>query len=503
MTIGRSTSLTTSRRSSSRRVLNQFQVLVGHELEPATSDSPLPGLVVNGAFTGGGAQVDLRRTELHVQLSENLALTKGRHFVQVGFQVPDWSRRGFFDRSGFGGTYYFSDLAAYAAGRPYAFVQQRGNGDVVWLEKVLGFYVNDDWQLSPAATVSLGLRYDWSNYFHDHDNFAPRGSFALKPGGSGSTIIRGGAGLFYDKVGPFPVIDVLNFRPGGLERTVIDNPPYPDPFASGQSAVAPPASIARFAPDIQIPWTLQYSAGVERQLAKAATLSVMYYGSEGRRFLSRDVNAPRPPGYDARPDPSFGQIRQIESSGWQRSHALQVTVRGRSGRRFNGQAQYTLSRAMNNADGVNWFPANDGAPGEEWARADFDRRHSMVLLGSATARHVTLGLALTLRSGLPYSEVLGTDPYHNGRGGARPPGVARNGLQRGGYADLDLRLSREFPLAGKGASARSVTLGLDAFNVLNRVNYGVYVGTITSPLFGQPVSAHPGRQLQVSARLKF
>ena len=50
-------------------VVNQFQVLAGHELEPLTSVSPLRGIVVSGAFTGGGAQVDVRRTEAHVQLS--------------------------------------------------------------------------------------------------------------------------------------------------------------------------------------------------------------------------------------------------------------------------------------------------------------------------------------------------------------------------------------------------------------------------------------------------
>ena len=56
---------------------------------------------------------------------------------------------------------------------------------------------------------------------------------------------------------------------------------------------------------------------------------------------------------------------------------------------------------------------------------------------------------------------------------------------------------------GTGKEARSVTFGLDAFNLLNRVNYGAYVGTLSSPLFGLPVSARAPRQLQFSARLTF
>ncbi len=482
-------------------LLNQFQILVGQELEPTTSVSPAPGLVVNGAFTGGGAQVDLRRTELHFQLSENVALTHGSHLLQLGFQVPDWSRRGFYDQSGFGGTYYFGSLTAYATGTPYAFVQQRGNGTVVWLEKVLGVYANDDWQIRPDTTLSFGLRYDWSNYFADHDNLAPRFSMAVKPAGASSTVLRGGAGLFYDKVGPFPVIDVLDFRPGGLDRIVLSNPSYPNPFLAGSVAAAPP-STAQFAPGIQIPWTLQYSGGLEQQLTKTTTLSIMYYGSHGTLLRSRDLNAPLPPLYAARPNPDLGVVRQIDSSARQVSDSLQVTLRGRISR-FNGQLQYALSRTMNESGGLNWYPANDYDLSGEWARADFDRRHRLIMLGSVSpGRRFTLGAVFTLQSGLPYSETLGTDPFNNGRGNARPPGVPRNSLESAGSGVLDVRVSRDVVVT-RGPSPVTVTVGLDAFNLLNQVNYATYVGTLTSSLFGQPVTALPPRQLQLSARVKF
>src|SRR5476651_1075672 len=79
-------------------LLNQFQVLVGHEREPTVSASAAPGIVVNGAFTGGGGQGDLVRTETHMNLNESLGWTTGHHLVQAGFQLPDWSRRGFYDR---------------------------------------------------------------------------------------------------------------------------------------------------------------------------------------------------------------------------------------------------------------------------------------------------------------------------------------------------------------------------------------------------------------------
>jgi hypothetical protein len=47
------------------------------------------------------------------------------------------------------------------------------------------------------------------------------------------------------------------------------------------------------------------------------------------------------------------------------------------------------------------------------------------------------------------------------------------------------------------------TLALDAFNVLNRVNYRSFVGNLSSPSFGRAVAARAPRRLQLSFRVKF
>jgi len=44
-------------------------------------------------------------------------------------------------------------------------------------------------------------------------------------------------------------------------------------------------------------------------------------------------------------------------------------------------------------------------------------------------------------------------------------------------------------------------VAVDAFNVLNRVNYSTFGATVSSPLFGQPPSARPARQIQLSLHL--
>jgi hypothetical protein len=140
----------------------------------------------------------------------------------------------------------------------------------------------------------------------------------------------------------------------------------------------------------------------------------------------------------------------------------------------------------------------------EWARADFDRRHRFLLLGRVSpGLFVDLGVGLSMNSGGPYTETLGEDAYNNGRGRARPAGVPRNSLEGDGYAQLDLRASRDQKFGPGGQKTPTLTLVLDAFNVLNRVNYVTYVGTLGSPLFGMPVTARAARQLQFSARVKF
>lgn len=48
-----------------------------------------------------------------------------------------------------------------------------------------------------------------------------------------------------------------------------------------------------------------------------------------------------------------------------------------------------------------------------------------------------------------------------------------------------------------------MTIGLDAFNVLNHVNFASYIGTLTSPFFGHATSALPPRRIQLSAGITF
>ncbi len=485
------------------RLLNEFRLLVGREGGTTTSVQPGQRIVVLDAFTAGGAQADQRTTEDHFNLAESMTFVRGRQLFKAGVQIPDFSRRGFDDRANREGTFTFSSLADYALGRPLSFSRQQGDGRLVFLQKVFGAFVQDQISVNDRFSITPGLRYDWQNIFRDNNNVAPRlsAAYAVTP----KMALRGGAGVFYDRAGDGPIREVLRSREERLLRIILLNPSYPDPFGLGQLS-APVRSIVTLAPDIRIPYTTQYGLGLERVVRKGTTVAMNYVGSRGvAQFRSRDVNAPPPPAYAFRPDPAFGQIRQIESTGAQTAQSLQFIARGRLAPRLRGSVQYTLATAHNDTAGINALPANNYDLAGEWGRASFNQRHRLESLVQLKAgAWADVGLSLSLGSGRPYSLLTGRDDYHTGQTNARPAGVGRNSLQGPGTALLDARWTHEFKIGSHpGDAGAGWSVSVDAFNLVNHVNYSGYVGTLTSPFFGRPISAQPPRRLQLSAGLRF
>jgi len=498
----------------SPKTVNQFRISAARSAAPLRSVTNAPAIVVLDAFTGGGGQVDQKTTENHTQINEFLSGQAGRHQWKAGINVPDISRRGLTDYSNFGGVFTFSTLDDYRRGRPFSLVQQGGEGRTVFLEMVLGAFVQDEFRVSRDFSISAGLRYDWQNFAHDTNNYSPRLSFAWAVGRKRKTVLRGGGGFFYDRTGTQPLFDLKRFNGLRVRRAVVTGALSDEPLdAAGFLAV--PTSLARFASGWYVPYTMQYSAGVERQIAKAAVISVSHWATRGvGLFRSRDLNAPPPPFYLARPNPAFSVLRQIESSGHLQSDALEVLFRGSLTRYFTGMAQYTLGRAWTDVPGnyaagtrtigINSFPADNYDLKGEWARADYDQRHRLNLLGTIRpARFLNLGIGLAANSGMPYTITTGRDDNRDGLANDRPAGVPRNSLQGPGFVELDVRWSYDWRFQKAKKDGARMTLALDAFNVTNRVNYLSYTGNLSSPFFGRAVEAKPPRRLQLSARFSF
>ncbi|MBN9617683.1 MAG: TonB-dependent receptor [Acidobacteriales bacterium] len=491
-------------------LVNQFHLLMDYDYASTTSLQSSPKIVVQGAFIGGGAQADDLRDEEHFDLNELLLYSHGKHLLKMGVDVPYWGRVGIDNRQDAAGTFYFSNLADYEVQRPYSLTLQQGDTHLAFFEKVLGVFIGDDYTVRPNLTVSVGLRYDWQNIFSDKDDFAPRVSFAYSPSKSRKTVLRGGAGIFYDRIGHAPVSSLLYFDPESyllyfsgerLRKYVITNPGYPEPFSPDNPLIDQPVSLVRLDPNFHTPSILQYSFGLERHLAKKTTLDVTYIGSRSFHLLrSRDLNQPLPPLYEARPDPAIGVLQQFESAGRGADDSIEITLRRQATKYFAGMAQYRLGWARDNTGGIWYFPPNSYDLTGEWGRSDADRRNRFDLLGTLRpGKLLNLGVALSFYTGAPYTITTGIDEYNDGRADARPSGVPRNSLQGPGYADIDLGWSHEFFLnKSKKTEGPGLKLAINAFNVLNRVNYADFTGNLSSPFFGRAVSALPPRELQFS-----
>jgi hypothetical protein len=486
--------------------LNQARFLGGHYDSPVFSVLPEAQVTVSGLFTAGGAQADSRRTEYHFDGTDFATYASGKHQVSFGIDIPDISRRGLDDFTNRAGTYTFASAADYSAGMPATYLIQTGQGHVAFLEKILCAFVEDNIRVRSNLSVYVGVRYYWQNYFHDEPhNFAPRLSFAYAPSEKSKTVIRGGAGLFYDRTGPSPIGDLLHFNGVNLRRFIVDPPlvSYPiNPAVLSQI----PVSVVTLDSRTRIPYTLQYSIGGEHQVTAKSTFSAVYIGTRGIDvFRSIDANAPVLVGGNyVRPNFSFGQVRQMQSEGYLKSNALELTFRGKPSKYFSGQIQYTLSHTNNNTSGITFFPENSYDAAADWGRADNDRLHKFDLLASTQpSRFFTLGIGLSLYSGKPVNITTGGDNNHDGILNDRPAGIARNTMDGPGLIDLDLNLSHDFPLSKAKKETRVFTVSLNSFNVLNHPNYVTYIGTQSSPLFGRPVAAQPPRRMQLDVQFKF
>jgi hypothetical protein len=500
----------------SSKWVNQLRFLFGHNDNPTTSNVAAPQIAVQGVFTGGGAQADLHRTEAHFDGTDFVTYTNGRHMLVFGVDIPDLSRRGSDDFTYQQGAYTFGDITAFNANQAAGFRIQTGNGHLVFWERIVSGFIEDSVRIKPNLSFTLGVRYYFQNYFNDDpNNFAPRFAFAWAPRPQGKIVLRGGVGVFYDRSGNRAIADLLHYDGKTLLRQIVTPPPggfvpYPIPPAD---LVGVPTSLVVLDPRLRIPQIVQYSFGIERQITSKSTLSATYVGTRGiDLFMSRDINAPLAPDYLARPNSTFGQIRQMESEGYQKGNSLEVTFRGKPTKYFAGQVQYILGKSYNNTGGITYFPGNSNFSNLDWARSDNDRRNKFDLLGTFEPSSLfSLGVALQAYSGKPVNVTTGLDSNGDGVFNDRPNGgfAARNSLHGPGLLNLDVNVAHDFHFKKEKKDGPVLTAALNVFNILNHPNYVTYIGVIgpdggpVNPNFGTPASAYPGRRFQLNLECKF
>ena len=507
-------------------LLNQLSLVAEHDFSRNANVTEGPRISVPGNFLAGSAQGDALSTESNARLYDMLTWTRGRHTVKAGAGIPHISRRAFDDHTNQLGTYTFGPTLApdgsvlqtalqnYTASLPSAFSQNTGDTHFIYHQQEMGAFIQDQFKLNSRFSITPGIRYDWQNFLATHRlGFAPRVSFAWVLDEDSKTILRGGGGIYYDRFGSGPILDLVRYENARRRAILISLDPasLPStgcvPITNCLALTAQPPALTQLAPNARIPYQIQYGLSIERQIGEKATGIVSAYSARGiGAFRSVDVNAPTPAsGYTTRPNPAYARIRQMKSAGFWEGDGMDLSYRGRLNKYFTGFGRYTWSHYESNTGGLGWFPQSQYAPSDEWSNAGWDRRHRVGMYAMFHPESVlNLSAGIFANTGTPWTILTGADAYGTDLFNTRPEGVPRNSQTNPSYVDLDLRWGHDFRLTGsKEDESPRLGLSAGAFNVLNHVNGNGIDPVETSTSFGQITAASPPRRIQLGMRFEF
>ncbi len=461
-----------------QKVINEtrFQYVRARSL--SEGDDSTPTIRVLEAFTGGGSQVGLSfNNEDRFELQNYTSWTMGNHSLKAGARLrhtrlTDSSPQNFAGTFTFGGGVgprldannqvvlvngqpemialssierYRRTLLFRQQGLTPAQIRALGGGATQFsiaggdplasvTQTDFSPFIQDDWRVRPNLTLSLGLRYEAQTNIVSSLDFAPRVAFAWSPGAGGGgqqqrTVIRGGFGVFFNRVGQNLTLQAERFNGTNQQQFIVTADTsggfdvldlFPTvPSLEELAAFSIPQTTRTLAGDLRTPYTMQTAISVERQLPYRITLSVNFVSARTLHVLrSRNINAPLPgtfvpgvPGSGVRPFPGQGNIFQYESSGRFNQNQLIVSLNNRFSPKFTLFATYTLNDASSDTDGSGSFPVNQYDLSGEYGRSSQDIRHRLFLGGQINALPwgIRLNPLVTINSGRPFNITTGRD----------------------------------------------------------------------------------------------
>ena len=468
----------------------RFQFL-SRSSENSGGDALTPTVQVFDAFTSGGSSVGDSSTDTkRWELANNTSFTIGKHSFKVGARLRGISINDI-SQNNFAGTYTFTSLDQYrnvllgvAGATPAQLTITAGNPQARISQIDFAPYIQDDWRIRPNLTLNLGLRYEAQTNVSNNRNFAPRLGFAWSPdysnGKNGKTVIRGGFGVFYDRIAETLSLAANRYNGTNLQSFVVTDPgllalypaiPTLDTLLNSQAT----QNTYRLASYIRAPYNVQTNIGVERQLPYKFTFSANYVNTRGFNQLRiRNINAPINYVYgDAtsgtRPLGDVGNIFQYESTGRFTQNQLMLNLRNNFGGKFSIFAMYVLGKATSDTDGANSFPANSYDLSGEMARSSLDVRHRLILGGSINAPlGFTLNPFVIISSGQPFNITTGLDTNGDSLFAERPTyaqfasrcaalGLTNSFCDTSNVSDVNAFIPRNY---GTGPSFATVNLRL-------------------------------------------
>ncbi len=387
-----------------------------------------------------------------------------------------------------------------------------------WVQNNYGFYLLDNWHVVPRLTLNLGLRFDGLPHtyerFNQFANFVPanyntslpyplnadgtlnpasltqfngtpfylngiseagvngfsrgvvqnqyhtwqpRVGFAYSLPGKGDTVIRGGFGMFFERVQGNDVYNAAQNPPFAYQPSATNvyfSNPRTSALTGATTTQAFPSTLTNISYRYPPPGTAQFSLGVQRQIAPSVIGVIQYVGSVGwTQNNARAINTL--PLNDLthrqgvangtlnanlyRQFPGFGSITQEENRTNFNYHSLQMGVRMENKHGLTFQLAYTYSHEIDTATNDLNTVANPFDISYDRASGGFDRRQIFnanyfyqlpffAKSGNAFERIVLGGWEVSgvtvVQSGIPQSITYnGTDTLGLGGGTTNRPNI--------------------------------------------------------------------------------
>ncbi len=394
-------------------------------------------------------------------------------------------------------------------------------------------------------------------------NFGPRIGFAYNPDGRGLTSIRGGFGIFYDRL-LNGIWEQNAFQdPPLLQTTTISNTSFDMPSGSNIVSYGPNGLTVTGTPTFKVPDYANYNLSVQRQLLPTTTIEVAYVGNLARHLLGEfDLNQPTLAARTANPTAAVNAIRPY--LGYAQMHdraplftnnynSLQISLSHRSSKGLTLGAAYTWSKDLttnsndrgssatnSNNFNLDYGPSTSNTPQMLVVNYIYDLpffKSQRGLEGHILGGWELSGISSFI-SGSSFEVTQPNDPFlalgPNGLGinvdgdiAIRPDQTApiqRTKKQGQWFSTTSFTAaSGHFgsegsnPLLGPGvqnwdlASIKNVNLGEhlrfqlrgEYFNAFNHMNFSGVDAGLADANFGQVTSAHEPRRIQIGAKLNF
>jgi len=335
--------------------------------------------------------------------------------------------------------------------------------------EIVGF-VQDRWLIRPNLSVDVGLRYE-NQQIADEQNFAPRAGFAWSPRKGDKTVVRGGIGVFYDKVplnirsfNRIPGRTVTDFDTDGI--TILERHHFRNVLVD--SAPIEPLDFRRSNPEAGfVPQNLTWSMEADHTVNSWMQVRASYTHSHTTNI------------YIVNPELDFrGKTAVVlRSAGEATYHAFELTAKFNLKKNNLLYASYVRSKARGDLNDFNSYFGDFGVPvirQNQYSSLPFDVPNRFIAWGSfSLPMRINLSPIVEFRNGFPYS-VHDESQNFVGTRNADSTRFPR-------FFALDTEISKDFQLTKKYA----IRLSVRGFNLTDHFNPRNVSLNTADPLFGQ------------------